>query len=344
MYTRIKHFFPVSMILFFLGVSTLLAQHEKIVIAMLNLRNTSGVTSGEAELLSDRLRIDLFNTQKFAVMERNQMSEILKEQGFQQSGACTDQGCMVEIGQLLGVHQLVAGSIGKLGSMFLVNLRSIDIQTGKIHTVVSEDVRGELEDVVEVLPIIAARLAGDTPIRKTAQTPVSDRAEEQENDHHGTIESEWVTDSPVYLVASGFNIQNTPIKLSEDEFQDLNQEIDEELLSAFNEVFNDKVALASQNQAETIERGIIIKLFLNAYSTKPDIMDQQTGQADVTICFYSKSLKTVPVFKTRIRKTGERHWGESVPFENAFEAIAEDIEDDLEDIPWIKELIERLER
>ncbi len=127
-------------------------------IAVINMKNTSGVTSGEIEVISDRLRGELFNTGKVNVMERDQMQEILKEQGFQQSGACTNEACMVEMGQLLGVEQLITGSLGKVGSMFLVNLRVIDVKTAKIVKVVSVDIKGELEEVVSQLPGIASQL------------------------------------------------------------------------------------------------------------------------------------------------------------------------------------------
>jgi curli biogenesis system outer membrane secretion channel CsgG len=130
-------------------------------IAVINLKSSSGVAIGEAELISDRLRGELFNTGKVNVMERDQMQEILKEQGFQQSGACSNEACMVEIGQLLGVEQLVSGSLGKVGSMFLVNLRIIDVKTAKITKVVSKDVKGSIEDVVGELGPIAAELVGN---------------------------------------------------------------------------------------------------------------------------------------------------------------------------------------
>ena len=134
---------------------------KKTNVAVINLKSSSGVATGEAELISDRLRGELFNTGKINVMERDQMQEILKEQGFQQSGACSNEACMVEIGQLLGVEQLVSGSLGKVGSMFLVNLRIIDVKTAKIIKVVSEDVKGDIEDVVSRLPGIAAKLVSD---------------------------------------------------------------------------------------------------------------------------------------------------------------------------------------
>lgn len=129
-------------------------------IAVINLKNGSGVTAGESELISDRLRGDLFNTDKVNVMERDQMQEILKEQGFQASGACTDEACLVQMGQLLGVQLLVTGSLGKVGSMFLVNVRMIDVKTAKIVKVVSVDVKGEIDDVVGKLTNIADQLVG----------------------------------------------------------------------------------------------------------------------------------------------------------------------------------------
>ena len=45
---------------------------------------------------------------------------MLKEQGFQQSG-CVSSECAVEAGKLLGVDQIVTGSIGKIGSYYTVS-------------------------------------------------------------------------------------------------------------------------------------------------------------------------------------------------------------------------------
>jgi Uncharacterized protein involved in formation of curli polymers len=149
-------------------------------IAVINLKNGSGVTAGESELISDRLRGDLFNTEKVNVMERDQMQEILKEQGFQASGACTDEACLVQMGQLLGVQLLVTGSLGKVGSMFLVNVRMIDVKTAKIIKVVSADVKGEIDDVVGRLTNIADQLVGvQTQTSSINEVPSQERKREE---------------------------------------------------------------------------------------------------------------------------------------------------------------------
>jgi hypothetical protein len=146
---------------------------QKVTTALINLKAGNGVNEGESEIISDRLRSELFKTGKVTIMERDQMQEILKEQGFQQSGACTDEACLVEMGQMLGVKHLVVGSLGKLGSMFMVNVRAIDVQTSKVINVVSVDVKGEIEDLVNKLPYIASQLVSEakTDVAVKEQTP-----------------------------------------------------------------------------------------------------------------------------------------------------------------------------
>lgn len=68
-----------------------------------------GIEASAASIISERLRSALFSTGTFDVIERNAMSSILAEQGFQASGACSEAECIIEIGQLLGVTQMVAG-------------------------------------------------------------------------------------------------------------------------------------------------------------------------------------------------------------------------------------------
>ncbi len=140
------------------------AAQEKPAVAVLTLKNANGVSDGEAQIITDRLRIELFKTRNVEVMEREQMKVILEEQGFQTSGACSDEGCMVEMGQMLGVQYMITGSIGRLGSLYMVNCRSVNVATAKIERVVSVDIKGHIEDVVGKLQPIAWKLtSGEAP-------------------------------------------------------------------------------------------------------------------------------------------------------------------------------------
>ena len=65
-----------------------------------------GISQLESATLTDRLSSELANTNAIILVERGQMSEILDEQGFQQSG-CTSDECAAEVGALLGVKNMI---------------------------------------------------------------------------------------------------------------------------------------------------------------------------------------------------------------------------------------------
>lgn len=126
----------------------------------MEFKSSGGISADEAAILANRFRGILVNTDKFEVIEREQMSTILKEQDFIMSDNCNSQECAVQVGQLLGVKQIIAGSIGKLGQTWTIDLRLIDVEKGKIVQSISRDHKGEIDGLLEVMKSIAAKFAG----------------------------------------------------------------------------------------------------------------------------------------------------------------------------------------
>lgn len=133
--------------LMFLMCFEVKSQEQKIRIAILDLE-VSGVDTSVIIGLSNRLRAELVETGQFDVMERNRMSEILQEQGFQQTGACNSDECIIEAGKMLSVAKMVAGSVSRVNSLFTVTLRMIDVETTNIELFVTEDTQGPIENVL----------------------------------------------------------------------------------------------------------------------------------------------------------------------------------------------------
>jgi hypothetical protein len=123
---------------------------KKTTAAILDLESR-GVAETEAAALSERLRSELFQTGAFDMMERGKMQDILQEQGFQQSGACNTNACAVEVGQLIGVEKMIAGSLGKVGKTYSVGLRMVDVRTGRMEQSVTEDYTGEIDKLLTVV-------------------------------------------------------------------------------------------------------------------------------------------------------------------------------------------------
>ena len=97
--------------------------------------------------LTDRLRVELFNTKHFKVVERAMMDEILEKQGLQQSD-CTTTECIVEVGKLIGVEQIIGGSISKVGNTFSISARIVSVETVNILHTATHDYKGEIDDLL----------------------------------------------------------------------------------------------------------------------------------------------------------------------------------------------------
>ncbi len=132
---------------------------EKLAVAILEL-DGNNITEAETKALSDRLRIEIFNAGVYEVMEREKMNRILDEMQFQISD-CTSDECAVEIGRLIGVNKMIAGSISKVGEFYTVSIRLIDVETGKIEATATEDIEGTLGIVLtKAIPSIAYQISG----------------------------------------------------------------------------------------------------------------------------------------------------------------------------------------
>ncbi len=117
-------------------------------VSVMDLNVTSGLSADEQKLLTDKLLNSLVDFRNFEVVERSKRDEILREQGFQLTGACSDASCLVEVGQLLGAQKMIGGTIGKLGNVYAVELRMIDIQTGRVDLTFSKNYTGDVSTLL----------------------------------------------------------------------------------------------------------------------------------------------------------------------------------------------------
>ncbi|KMQ50970.1 hypothetical protein CHISP_2112 [Chitinispirillum alkaliphilum] len=156
--------FPIFLIAVFSALSVLLAQDR--VPAALNQLTGSGMEQGEAVALTNALRGELTRTGVFDMMERSQVNEILAEQGFQLSGACSDDSCLIEVGQLLAVKYMFMGHVGRVGATYSVSVRQIDVESGRVVQDITQNHRGDIDDLLtDVVPSVAQKIAGlDNPV------------------------------------------------------------------------------------------------------------------------------------------------------------------------------------
>ncbi|MGP8330463.1 MAG: CsgG/HfaB family protein, partial [Methanosarcinaceae archaeon] len=148
---KITHFNPTFSLAFlalFLWWSCLSgSETTRIRVAILDIE-VAGIDSIVKIGLSNRLGAEIIKTGQFNVLERTRMQEILQEQGFQQTGVCNTDECIVEAGRVLGVSKMIAGSVAKVGNLFTISIRMIDVSTGRILFSATEDTPGPIENVL----------------------------------------------------------------------------------------------------------------------------------------------------------------------------------------------------
>jgi TolB-like protein len=136
------------------------ATPQKFNIAVMDFDAREGLSRGEAASLSDLFSSQMVATGEFTVIDRNRIKTILQEQGFQQSEACSQVECIVEAGKILKVQKMFAGTIGKIGKIFSVNIQMLDIATSQIEINKSRQYNGDIEGLAEeVIPELAKQMA-----------------------------------------------------------------------------------------------------------------------------------------------------------------------------------------
>ena len=135
-------------------------QKKKLNIAVLEFEARGGVSKEDAASLSDAFQGQIIETGEFIVVDRNRIKSILQEQGFQQSEACSQVECIVEVGKILKVEKMFAGTIGKVGKIYTINIQVIDIATAQIEQNKSRRHEGAIEDLLtDIIPELAAEMA-----------------------------------------------------------------------------------------------------------------------------------------------------------------------------------------
>lgn len=139
-------------------------------VAVLEFQSKS-VAANDTSAIADSFRSQLVNTKNYTVLDRNYMSKIMEEQSFQQTG-CTDSACAVELGKLLNMEFMFVGALSKVGSTYLLNIKMISVETGKIVKA-KEERSKSVDGLIEAANKLAHYFAGITYVPTPGSVPSS---------------------------------------------------------------------------------------------------------------------------------------------------------------------------
>jgi len=143
---------PLYILLLFLplfgcGSSANVAPKPKLNIGLLPFEARAGIQPGEAESVGDLFSAALQKTGRFVVVERQQLTAVLKEQGFQATQE--DNAGMARAGKVLAIRKIVSGSLGKLGSSYVFHIKMIDVETSSVDLALSQPYDDDLDEIAD---------------------------------------------------------------------------------------------------------------------------------------------------------------------------------------------------
>jgi len=113
-----------------------------------------GITTQEAQTLTDRFTTSLSSTDKVILVERGTMNDVLQEQGFD-AGECTSDECAAEVGAMLGVEYMISGAVGKIGNAYTIDAKMFSVATGAAESMKSITYAGAVEGLIVEIEILA---------------------------------------------------------------------------------------------------------------------------------------------------------------------------------------------
>jgi len=110
-------------------------------------------------ILSDLVRKEISIAPGYALVERADIAAVLAEQELRLTDAFAEGGAL-SIGRLVGADAFLVGKIGLLGTLYIISLRLVDVETGTALRTVTEEFIGPLEDLRKPVRVASQKILG----------------------------------------------------------------------------------------------------------------------------------------------------------------------------------------
>jgi len=133
---------------------TAAAPKSEPMLAVMDILNNTGEFGSFVEGMPDMLITELMESGEVKLVERTKVQTAMKALKMETSGLTQERN--LELGKWLGVDGILFGAFNRAGDQYRLDVRSIDVQTGKINVAASTTC-GKL-DILNLIPEIGKQL------------------------------------------------------------------------------------------------------------------------------------------------------------------------------------------
>lgn len=127
------------------------------VAALLDLAPAEGISPAEARAITNRLQTELEHSGAYQMVSLEQVDAALADRDLTRRG-CLTEACIKELGRALNAVYVIVGNADKLGSTYSLDIRLIEVETGRIVKIHNPQVTGDVDQVLAQMRAITTEL------------------------------------------------------------------------------------------------------------------------------------------------------------------------------------------
>lgn len=129
----------------------------KLAILELDFLDRSGHKDPMGRMIAEFLTTAAVDTGRFSIVERSLLEKVMKELELGQSGII-EEGKAREIGKMVGAGAILTGSVSRLGNTMRIDVRLIDVETGKIMAAANEITDGDMQSISRACNVLVQKI------------------------------------------------------------------------------------------------------------------------------------------------------------------------------------------
>jgi len=156
-----------------------------------------GLQQEDYEMFMELLKSELQNTKALIMVDQNQIDEVILEKNYQ-NRECKSQDCGIEIGKLIGIKNIIVGSLNQVADTCKIQAQLVNVIEGETEKSVEKTHIGDINEILPKIEIAAWELANLEPTQDmlSAAGLLTEDLEEKPNDRRWPM---WLNKTVNYI-------------------------------------------------------------------------------------------------------------------------------------------------
>ncbi|GEM_PF-1829250 len=129
-------------------------------VAVLEAILAPGTDPTVAGPVTDKIIEELLRSEKFVVLDRANVEQVLREKEFQLSSGIVGNEEIRRAGEYLGADLVIVANVSRVGSTYVMSARMIDVISGEIIAQASSEKQGKIDVLLEIARTVGKQISG----------------------------------------------------------------------------------------------------------------------------------------------------------------------------------------